>query len=400
MAAPWDLPAPEAGSAGRPNAAGLGRTELGALLARLGEPAWRGKQVFSGLLRQRWMRWKQFSTLSQALRTRLEAEVDLAWPVILQSQPSSDGSTKHVFELADGRQVEGVHMPYIVRGDDAVRGSGLRPIPPEPPRQEPAKPAPGFENLDRVTLCLSSQVGCAMGCTFCATGQMGIIRNLTAAEIVGQVVAMLAHHGHPLDRPVNLVFMGMGEPLHNLDHLMAAFDILTDPEGLAIPPRRITVSTSGLVTGIDRLAGFARRPRLALSLNGTTDEHRSRIMPVNRVWNLEALAECLGRFPLQPGERITLEYVLLKGVTDTPEDGRRLAAFARRFPAKVNLIPFNPHEGSGFEPPDEARISALCRQLVEAGHTVSVRRSRGQDVSGACGQLVRTAQRNPGPRRV
>ncbi|HJW44409.1 MAG TPA: 23S rRNA (adenine(2503)-C(2))-methyltransferase RlmN [Geothrix sp.] len=427
MAAPWDLPAPEAGSAGRPNAAGLGRTELGALLARLGEPAWRGKQVFTGLMRQRWTRWGEFSTLPQALRSRLEAEVGLAWPAIIQSQPSSDGSTKHVFELADGRQVEGVHMPYIVRGsglrptppepprprqaepaaglvdavrgDDAARGAGLRPIPPEPPRQEPAKPAPGFENLDRVTLCLSSQVGCAMGCTFCATGQMGIIRNLTAAEIVGQVVAMLAHHGHPLDRPVNLVFMGMGEPLHNLDHLMAAFEILADPEGLAIPPRRITVSTSGLVTGIDRLAGFARRPRLALSLNGTTDEHRSRIMPVNRVWNLEALAECLGRFPLQPGERITLEYVLLKGVTDTPEDGRRLAAFARRFPAKVNLIPFNPHEGSGFEPPDEARISALCRQLVEAGHTVSVRRSRGQDVSGACGQLVRTAQRNPGPRR-
>lgn len=392
MPAPWDLPAPEAGSAGRLNAAGLGRTELGALFARLGEPAWRGKQVFSGLLRQRWTRWEQFSTLSQALRTRLEAEVDLAWPVILQSQPSADGSTKHVFELADGRQIEGVHMPYIVRGDDAVRGSGLRPIPPEPPRQEPAKPAPGFESLNRVTLCLSSQVGCAMGCTFCATGQMGIIRNLTAAEIVGQVVTMLTHHGHPLDRPVNLVFMGMGEPLHNLDHLMAAFDILTDPEGLAIPPRRITVSTSGLVTGIDRLAGFARRPRLALSLNGTTDEHRSRIMPVNRVWNLEALAECLGRFPLQPGERVTLEYVLLKGVTDTPEDGRRLAAFARRFPAKVNLIPFNPHEGSGFEPPDEARINALCRQLVEAGLTVSVRRSRGQDIAGACGQLVRQGQ--------
>lgn len=389
MAAPWDLPAPEAGSAGRPNAAGLGRADLAALMASLGEPAWRGKQIFSGLMRQRWTRWEQFSNLSLALRTRLEAEVGLAWPAIVQSQASSDGSTKHVFELADGRQIEGVHMPYIVRGDDAVRESGLRPPPPEPPRQEPAKPAPGLQDLDRVTLCLSSQVGCAMGCTFCATGQMGIIRNLSAAEIVGQVIAMLNHHGHPADRPVNLVFMGMGEPLHNLDHLMAAFDTLTDPEGLAIPPRRITVSTSGLVTGIDRMGAHPRRPRLALSLNGTTDEHRSRIMPVNRVWNLEALAEALGRFPLQSGERITLEYVLLKGVTDSPEDGRRLAAFARRFPSKVNLIPFNPHEGSGFETPDEARISALCRQLVEAGLTVSVRRSRGQDVAGACGQLVR-----------
>jgi len=373
VALPWDLPAPEAGPALRPNAAGLGRAELGALLATLGEPTWRGGQIFTGLLRQRWTRWEQFSNLSKALRSRLEAEVPLAWPAILQSQPSSDGSTKHVFELADGKQVEGVHMPYAVRG-----------------------PAPGLDApdgpLDRVTLCLSSQVGCAMGCTFCATGQMGIIRNLTAAEIVGQVVAMLNHHGHPLDRPVNLVFMGMGEPLHNFDHLMAAFATLTDAEGLAIPPRRITVSTSGLVSAIDRLGTFARRPRLALSLNGTTDEHRSRIMPVNRVWNLEALADALGRFPLQSGERITLEYVLLKGVTDSLEDGRRLAAFARRFPAKVNLIPFNPHEGSGFEPPDEARISTLCRLLSDADIPVSVRRSRGQDVAGACGQLVREGQ--------
>ena len=405
----WDLPAPEAGPAPRPNAAGLGRAELGALLTTLGEPAWRGGQLFSGLLRQRWTRWEQFTNLSKALRSRLEAEVTLVWPTILQSQTSADGSTKHLFELSDGKQVEGVHMPYAVRGSglrpmppqpprpgQAVRGAGLRPMPPEPPHPGQAEPALGFdaldEPLDRVTLCLSSQVGCAMGCTFCATGQMGIIRNLTAAEIVGQVVAMLNHHAHPLDRPVNLVFMGMGEPLHNFDHLMAAFATLTDPEGLAIPPRRITVSTSGLVSGIDRLATFARRPRLALSLNGTTDEHRSRIMPVNRVWNLEALASALGRFPLQSGERITLEYVLLKGLTDSLEDGRRLAAFARHFPAKVNLIPFNPHEGSGFEPPDEARISALCRLLSEADLPVSVRRSRGQDVAGACGQLVRERQ--------
>jgi len=358
MAQPWDLPAPEAGSGARPNAAGLGRAGLGALLTGLGEPAWRGGQIFTGLMRQRWHRWDQFSNLSKALRARMDDEVDLSWPAIVQSQTSADGSTKHVFELRDGRQIEGVHMPYE----------------------------------DRVTLCLSSQVGCAMGCTFCATGQMGIIRNLSAAEIVGQVVAMLSHHSHPQDRPVNLVFMGMGEPLHNFDHLMTAFDTLTDSEGLAIPPRRITVSTSGLVSGIDRLGSFARRPRLALSLNGTTDEHRSRIMPVNRVWNLEALASALGRFPLQSGERITLEYVLLKGATDSLEDGRRLAAFARRFPAKVNLIPFNPHEGSGFEAPEEARISALCRLLSDADIPVSVRRSRGQDVAGACGQLVREGQ--------
>jgi len=382
----WDRPAPEAGLVARTNAAGLGRSELGLLMASLGEPPWRGGQLLSGLLRQRWTRWEQFSNLSKSLRARLDSEVDLAWPSIVQSQPSDDGSTKHVFDLRDGRQVEGVHMPYV------VPGSGPRPASPEPLRQRQAQPASGFEDLDetldRVTLCLSSQVGCAMGCTFCATGQLGIIRNLTASEIVGQVVAMLNHHAHPQGRPVNLVFMGMGEPLHNFDHLMAAFETLTDAEGLAIPPRRITVSTSGLVSGIDRLGTFARRPRLALSLNSSTDEARSRLMPVNRVWNLEALAQALGRFPLQSGERITIEYVLLKGVTDSQEDGRRLAAFARRFPAKVNLIPFNPHEGSGFEPPEESRIGALCRLLSDADLPVSVRRSRGQDVAGACGQLA------------
>lgn len=398
MAQPWDLPAPEAGTTARPNAAGLDTAGLRALAASLGEPAWRGGQLFEGLYRQRWTRWEQFTSLPKALRSRLEAEVDLAWPALVQSLASEDGSTKHAFELADGKQVEGVFMPYV------VRGSGLRPTPPGPPRQGQAEPVPGFEGsddqLDRVTLCLSSQVGCAMGCTFCATGQMGIIRNLTAAEIVGQVVAMLNHHGHPGDRPVNLVFMGMGEPLHNLDHVMAAVGILTDPKGLAIPPRRITVSTSGLVSGIERLGAFPKRPRLALSLNGTTDAHRSSIMPVNRVWNLEALAAALAAFPLQSGERITLEYVLLKGVTDSLEDGRRLAVFARRFPAKVNLIPFNPHEGSGFEPPEESRVGALCRLLSDAGLPVSVRRSRGQDVAGACGQLVRQGQsrRPPGPK--
>ena len=273
----------------------------------------------------------------------------------MQSRTSEDGATKHVFQLIDGKQVEGVFMPYE----------------------------------GRVTLCLSSQVGCAMGCTFCATGQMGILRNLTAAEIVGQVVAMLNHHGHPEGLPVNLVFMGMGEPLHNLDHLMAAFALLTDPKGLAIPPRRITVSTSGLVSGIEKLARSKLRPRLALSLNATTDGYRSKIMPVNRVWNLEALAKALQAFPLERGERITLEYVLLKGVTDSLEDSRRLAAFARKFPCKINLIPFNAHEGAGFEEPTEARIHEFCKLLASKELTVSVRRSRGQDVAGACGQLVR-----------
>lgn len=351
----WDQPAPELVPGSLPNAAGACREALKALMTKLGEKPFRAAQLFEGLYVHRWTRWEQFSTLSKVLRERLEAEVDLAWPVIQESLASEDGATKHVFLLGDGMQVEGVHMPYA----------------------------------DRTTLCLSSQVGCAMGCVFCATGQMGIRRNLSTAEIVGQVVTMLNHHEHPEGRPVNLVFMGMGEPLHNLANVMEAFGILTDPKGMAIPPRRITLSTSGLVPGIRRLGACERRPRLAVSLNATTDAYRDRIMPVNRAWNLEALAEVLRAFPLGKGERITLEYVLLRGVTDSRQDAERLATYAKAFPSKVNLIPFNEHEGAGFQTPDESALNLFCRVLTQSGITVMVRRSRGQEVGGACGQLVR-----------
>jgi len=333
----------------------MSKAALKELLKEMGEPAFRTTQIFEGLYRQRWTSWEAFTNLSKALRERLQAEVDIHWPEIVESIASEDGSTKHAFRMADGRLVEGVHMPYA----------------------------------GRTTLCISSQVGCAMGCAFCATGQMGIIRNLSAAEIVGQVMTMLNAHGHEAGVPVNLVFMGMGEPMHNLNQVMRAFEILRDASGLAIPPRRITLSTSGLVSGIETLAKSKIRPRLALSLNATTDGYRSKIMPVNRVWGLEALARALQAFPLERGERITLEYVLLKGVTDSLEDARRLAAFARKFPSKVNLIPYNSHEGSGFMEPAEERVQEFCKLLAAKDITVSVRRSRGQDVAGACGQLAR-----------
>ncbi len=390
---PWETAAPEAPGSERVLLPGLDRAALRGLAQEMGQPAFRGDQLFEGLYRHRYQAWEAFTALPRAFRARLEEGTRLSALELTESRPSTDGSTKHAFRLGDGHLIEGVHMPQL------VRGTGLRPTPPGPPRQSQAEPDPGFSRneeggagpgaLDRVTLCLSSQVGCAMGCTFCATGQMGIRRNLGAGEILGQVIAMLNHHAHPAGRPVNLVFMGMGEPLHNLEHLMAAFRILADEAAFAIPPWRVTVSTSGLVSGIARLAACKPRPRLALSLNATTDAARSRIMPVNRAWGLEALAEALRTFPLERQERITLEFVLLKGVTDSLEDGRRLAAFAKGFPAKVNLIPFNPHEGSGFEPSEEARIEALCALLVKAGIPVSVRRSRGQDIAGACGQLVR-----------
>ncbi|HTL98847.1 MAG TPA: 23S rRNA (adenine(2503)-C(2))-methyltransferase RlmN, partial [Holophagaceae bacterium] len=300
----WDQPAPELAPRARPNAAFLSREDLRGLMSRLGEAPWRGDQVFEGLHKHRFGAWDDFTTLSKPLRVKLAGAADIAWPEIIQSLPSRDGSTKHAFRLADGKEVEGVHMPYA----------------------------------SRTTLCLSSQVGCAMGCTFCATGQMGILRNLLPGEITGQVVSMLRRHGAPVGAdgepdPINLVFMGMGEPLHNLDNLMAAFEVLTDAKGLGLSPKRVTVSTSGLVSGIERLGAFAKRPRLAVSLNGTTDEYRSKIMPVNRVWNLDALMDALVRFPLQTNERVTLEYVLLKGVTDSLDDGRRLVALASKFPS-------------------------------------------------------------------
>ncbi|HCG37043.1 MAG: 23S rRNA (adenine(2503)-C(2))-methyltransferase RlmN [Holophagaceae bacterium] len=361
MVSAWDQPAPELnGDLGRSDLLSWSPEECVNWMRKLGQPDYRGDQLFRGIHQQRWSRWSQFSIFPEDLRTALAGQGNIDFPVITLSQSSQDGSTKHVFKLRDGLEVEGVFMPYP----------------------------------NRITLCLSSQVGCAMGCTFCATGDMGIKRNLTAGEMIGQVLGMLEHHrykttGRPTDTPLNIVFMGMGEPLHNLDHVMKSFHLLSHPKGLGISAKRITLSTSGLVPGIDRLGTYSPRPKLAVSLNGSQDDYRSKIMPVNRVWNLSALKESILRFPLGPREWITLEYVLLKNITDRPSDMQGLLRFAHDIPCKINLIPFNPHEGSGFETPSESRISQCCQILAQTGLIVSVRRSRGQDIAGACGQLVR-----------
>jgi len=354
----WDSPAPEIKPELLPlscgNFAGLNIDELKSVFQKLEEAPYRALQVFEGIYQHRWMNWNQFTNLPKSLRARLFSDVFIKWPTIEKSAVSSDGSVKHTLKLADGNEIECVHMPY--------------------------------EN--RATLCISSQVGCAMGCTFCATGTMGIKRNLTAAEMVGQVMALIMYHRHPNGFPVNVVFMGMGEPLHNLQNVMGAFAILCHPKGLALPPRRTTISTSGLVPGIARLGEYNPRPRLALSLNATTDETRSKIMPVNSAWGLEKLAHGLRSFPLEPDERITLEYVLIKGYSDNSEDAVRLSRFASQFPSKINLIPYNPFPGSELSPPSEARLNEIGGYLADKGHIVSIRRSRGQDVGGACGQLA------------
>ena len=300
------------------------------------------------------------AALGRASREFVDATFDLTLPVVESARRSVDGSTKLVLRLADGARIESVHMPRAVKNP-------------------------------RVTLCISSQVGCAMGCTFCHTATMGLVRNLAAHEIVGQVVAMLRTCGpHELGR-ISVVFMGMGEPLHNLTEVARAVGILSDEAGLSIPAGRITVSTSGLVPGIEALAKLSPRPTLALSLNATTDEARTRIMPVTKRWGLADLRAALLAFPQRSHEKITIEYVLLRGQNDTPEDAQRLGAFVQGYRHHVNVIPFNDYAGATFAEPSEATLERFLENLYAAGCLATVRRSRGRDVGAACGQLVRVS---------
>ena len=349
---PWDVSAPDRG--GCPSAFGL----LPEDLAVLGAPG-RPELLFSRLQRP-WQWLSQAAPVSKAQDAWLELATDRVLPELLETHPSDDGATKVVLGLADGERIEAVHMPRDVKSP-------------------------------RVTLCLSSQVGCAMGCTFCATGAMGIRRNLSSGEIVGQVIALIRALGPPQAHSVTLVFMGMGEPLHNLDHVHRAIRILNHPAGLNISTRRITVSTSGLVPAIERLAGMRPRPWLALSLNATTDEARSRVMPVNRAWNLARLREALGRWTLAPGEKLLVEYVLMAGENDTLEDADRLADWLGDLAHghNINLIRMNEHDASPFKQPSDLRLQAFLERLKSRGCFVTVRKSRGRDVQGACGQLLK-----------
>jgi 23S rRNA (adenine2503-C2)-methyltransferase len=351
---PWDRRAPERG--GPPSAWALLPEDLAALDCP-GRPA----HVFARLQRARtWLPDRLF--LAREIRAWLESRTDLSLPTILERHPSADGSTKLVLGLSDGHRIEAVHMP---------RGEG-----------DP-----------RITFCVSSQVGCALGCTFCATGAMGIVRNLTAGEIVGQILAVMRDLGPDRGEFLYLVFMGMGEPLHNLDHVHRAIRVLCHPAGMLLSPGRITVSTAGLVSGIEKLARMEPRPQLAVSLNATTDAARSATMPVNRAWNLARLRQALDTWKPKRHERLLFEYVLLGGVNDTLDDADRLAAWLGdlRHRHNVNLIPMNEHQHSPFREPQEERTQAFAKRLHEHGCFVTVRRSRGRDVQGACGQLARRA---------
>jgi 23S rRNA (adenine2503-C2)-methyltransferase len=296
--------------------------------------------------------------LSRALREKLSASCTIERPIVDGRDVSSDGTTKLRLRLADGRHIESVYIP-----------------------DTPAQ-----------TFCISTQVGCAMSCGFCLTGKMGLARNLTAGEIASQAL-ILARETGLLGRPINIVLMGMGEPLHNYAATMAALKILCDADGLAVPPRRITLSTVGVLPALEKLAGEALMPNLAVSLHATTNELRDRLVPVNRKYTLEDLIAACKRFPLAKRRRITFEYVLLDGVNDTPEDARRLARLLDGIKAKVNVLPLNEAPGIPFTRPSDARVNAFAKILAERDVTVSVRKSRGRDIRAACGQLITEGER-------
>jgi 23S rRNA (adenine2503-C2)-methyltransferase len=316
-----------------------------------------GRTLFASL--QRPWRWQAGRPVLGAHAARAVAACGAELPSFASRRRSSDGAEKLLLvmpERSDG--VEAVHMPRAV-------GQG------------------------RVTLCVSSQVGCALGCAFCATAALGLGRHLSAGEIVAQILVVLSELGPRHPSELSLVFMGMGEPLHNFKNVARALHVLTTPGGLGLSPRRITVSTAGLVPAIEALAKLPARPLLAVSLNATTNALRDELMPVNRRYPLETLIGALERYPCRPRERITVEYVLLAGVNDDAVHAARLAELCAGFPHHVNVIPFNPHPGARFEAPSEARIDAFLQALVRRHPTlVTVRRSRGSDVDGACGQLA------------
>ncbi len=360
---------------------GLTVQELTTLVLDSGQPAYRGQQLFDAVYRQRIETLEQISTLPREYRARLE---DQGWrvglPGISRKFVSSDGTVRYLMELADGETVETVWMPD---GDNGETGDGSE------AGDEVEAPAAAAAPWRRATICVSSQVGCAVNCRFCFTALLGVKRNLTAGEIVGQIAGVLRDQGvQPPMQRVNLVFMGMGEPFLNYENFMKSVQLLV--EGVGIPESRMTVSTAGIVPRIHDFGREAVRPKLAISLNASNDGLRSEVMPLNRKWNLAELMDAARAFPLRARERLTFEYVLLEGVNDASEHARELAELVRGVRAKINLIALNSGAELSYRTPTQERVGEFQRILMAAGIPTFVRRPRGRDIFAACGQLKRT----------
>ena len=333
--------------------AGQTAGELSALVVELGGKPFQGRQLFRWIHKKGVTDFAAMTDLPKGLRERLADRTTIGTPAIVRTDASSDGTVKFLLRLADGRQIESVFIP-------------------DTPSQ---------------TFCISTQVGCAMKCGFCLTGTMGLTRHLTAAEISGQVRVLARELGF-LDTPFNIVVMGMGEPLHNYDATMKALAIVGAEDGLHVSPRRVTLSTVGVLPGLEKLAREAYMPNLAISLHATTEEQRDRLVPINRKYSLAQLMDACRNFPLKKRSRITFEYVMLDGVNDTPADARRLVKLLNGLKAKVNLLPLNEAAGIPYRRPSDARVDAFAQILADAHVTVSVRKSRGRDIRAACGQLA------------
>jgi 23S rRNA (adenine2503-C2)-methyltransferase len=336
----------------------LDKPGLETALAARGHQRFRARQIYGWIFRHGVTNVEAMSDLPRELRATLASEFMITTPQVASRERSTDGTEKFLLRLADGRQIESVFIP----------------------------------DTPAMTFCISTQVGCAMACAFCLTGKMGLVRNLTAGEIVGQV-RVLAHSLNLHDKAFNIVLMGMGEPLHNYDETMKALRILADEHGFALSPRRVTLSTVGLLPALERLAQEPLMPNLAISLHAPTDALRGDLVPLNKKYGVAEVIEACKRFPVRKRSRITFEYVLLAGVNDDPDDARQLAKLLAGVKSKVNLIPLNAAPGIPFERPSDAAIDQFARILAERGVRVSVRKSRGRDIRAACGQLIVEGQR-------
>jgi 23S rRNA (adenine2503-C2)-methyltransferase len=341
---------------------GQSKDELSALCVELGEPAYRGAQLYHALYVEHIFEVTQMSTLPAALRERLANQARITLPVVRQRYVSRDRSVRYLFTLPVGEDKA------------TARAASIEAV---------FMPSEG-----RQTICVSTQAGCAVDCQFCLTARLGLIRNLTPGEIVAQVLLPLEEHKAVLTPNTNIVLMGQGEPLLNFESVMAALRILLDPKGVAISPKHATLSTSGIVPGIERLAREEVRPHLAISLNASNDEQRNTLMPINKKYPLDALMKACREYPLRSWEYLMFEYVMLGGVNDSPADAHRVVKLLAPLKAtKVNLIPWNPgalpyHESSVED------IDVFQKLLIERGIPTFVRHSRGRDVMAACGQLA------------
>ena len=349
-------PGEKADSPAAPCLRGMTKTEMIGLLEPGGFPPYRASQLYHWIYRRGAESLGEMANLPEALREWVGARVRVGGIDLLEIKGPEKGTRKIVFELSGASVIESVLMRDEGKG--------------------------------RTSLCVSSQVGCAVGCTFCLTGYGGFQRHCTTGEIVAQVLHVRRHLCAPQERLHTVVFMGMGEPMLNVEAVVKAIGLLADGEGLAISPRRITVSTAGVVPGIEAFGQAQTGANLAVSLNATTDEIRTSIMPLNQRWPISELIEACRTFPMKPRQRITVEYVLLKGINDSLDDARRLVRLLRPVRCKVNLIMFNPHKLLKFEPTTERALNRFAKTLAEADYTVAVRWSKGREIEAACGQLA------------